>query len=236
MLKDPAGHVDSLQENKKFADDLTASSGAPDGSTVHKFAVSIPKGENYFPVLRYKCSGDLRPVPIVSEHRSWPGDCPLEFSHLSSSPFSFVSQRVQTRVKVEGGYCRVALQISSNPNNEANLTDLTIIMGVPEELIGETLITQPAGGVWNEAKRSVIWCVSELGSGEKFQLQARFEADSSIDPEDEKPKFPVLVRCQCLFAQLSGVELDVKDISDRYPADLTMKLARRFRLSHRERS
>jgi hypothetical protein len=137
---------------------------------------------------------------------------------------------------VEGEYCRVALQISSNPNNEANLTDLTIIMGVPEELIGETLITQPAGGVWNEAKRSVIWCVSELGSGEKFQLQARFEADRPFDPKDEKPKFPVLVRCQCLFAQLSGVELDVNDISDRYPADLTMKLARRFRLSHRERS
>jgi hypothetical protein len=130
----------------------------------------------------------------------------------------------------------VALQISSNPNNEANLTDLTIIMGVPDELIGETLITQPAGGVWNESKRSVIWCVSELGSGEKFQLQARFESERPLDPEEEKPRFPVLVRCQCLFAQLSSVEVDVKDIADRYPADVTMKLARRFRLSHRERS
>jgi len=68
-------------------------------------------------------------------------------------------------VKTDGGYCRVALQISSNPNNEANLTDLTIIMGVPDEVIGETLATQPAGGVWNESKRSVIWCVSELGDG-----------------------------------------------------------------------
>lgn len=145
-------------------------------------------------------------------------------------------QRVQTRVKVDGGFCRVALQISSNPNNEANLTDLTIIMGVPDDLRGDTLVTQPAGGVWNEAKRSVIWCVSELGSGEKFQLQARFEAERSFDPDDEKPKFPVLVRCQCLFAQLSSVELEVKDIPERFPADVTMKLARRFRLSHRERS
>jgi hypothetical protein len=84
MLKDPAGHVDSLQENKKFADDLTASSGAPDGNVIHKFAVSIPKGENYFPVLRYKCSGDLRPVPIVSEHRSRANDRPFDFLSLLS--------------------------------------------------------------------------------------------------------------------------------------------------------
>jgi len=117
------------------------------------------------------------------------------------------------------------------------LTDLTIIMGVPDEIRGETLTTQPAGGVWNESKRSVIWCVSELGSGEKFQLQARFEVEDTLyDPNGEKPKFPVLVRCQCLFAQLSDVELEVQDIPDRYPADVAMKVARRFRLSHRERS
>ena len=94
MLKDPAGHVESLQENKKYADDLTASSGAPDGSAIHKFAVSVPKGENYFPVLRYKCAGDLRPVPIVSERRSVPANIPFGFfsSHASFSlhPF-FVS-------------------------------------------------------------------------------------------------------------------------------------------------
>merc|ERR1712032_293795 len=106
-----------------------------------------PQTSNYFPVLRYKCSQELRPVPI----------------------------RVQTRVKVDRHQCRVALQISSNPHNEGSLTDLTIIMGVTTEICGETLITQPVGGVWNAAKRSVIWCVSELGDGEKFQLQAKFE-------------------------------------------------------------
>lgn len=139
---------------------------------------------------------------------------------------------------MEGGFCRVALQISSNPNNEASLTDLTIIMGVPDEVNGESLVTQPAGGVWNESKRSVIWCVSELGGGEKFQLQARFElvGELSSNPENEKPMFPVLVRCQCLFAQLSGVELEVRDIPDVFPAEISMKLARRFRLVHRERS
>jgi len=64
-VRDPSGHVDALQENKKFAEDVTASFPA-DAAIDHMFAVSIPKGDNYFPVLRYKCGGDLRPVPIVS--------------------------------------------------------------------------------------------------------------------------------------------------------------------------
>jgi hypothetical protein len=32
----------------------------------HKFTVSVPKADSYFPVMRYKCGNDLRPVPIVS--------------------------------------------------------------------------------------------------------------------------------------------------------------------------
>lgn len=130
----------------------------------------------------------------------------------------------------------MALQISSNPHNEDSLTDLTIIMGVPPSVRGESLTTSPPGGVWNASKRSVIWCVSELGGGEKFQLQARFEVEPDApDSGDEKPKFPVLVRCQCMYAQLSDIEVEVRDIPEVFPADINMKLGRRFRLSHRER-
>ena len=153
--------------------------------------------------------------------------------------FCLLSQkRIQTRAKTENDQCRVALQISSNPNNEAKLTDLTIIMGVPEDILGETLVTQPAGGVWNDAKRCVTWCVEELVEGEKFQLQARFQLspNARYDQTGEKPMFPVLARCQCLFAQLSDLELEIRDIPEIYAADVTMKIARRFRLSHRERS
>ena len=146
-------------------------------------------------------------------------------------------KRVQSRVRLEEAHWRVALQISSNPHNEYNLTDLTIIMGVPPMVNGESLTTSPPGGVWNASKRSVIWCVSELGGGEKFQLQARFEIDDESRSEgDEEPKFPVLVRCTCMHAQLTDVELEVSDIPDVFPAEVRMKLARRFRLSHRERS
>lgn len=144
---------------------------------------------------------------------------------------------MQTRVRLEENHWRVALQISSNPHNEDHLTDLTIIMGVPTSINGESLTTSPPGGVWNASKRSVIWCVSELGGGEKFQLQAKFEINLNTpnEHEDEKPKFPVLVRCQCMYAQLSDIEVDVRDIPQVIHADLKMKLARRFRLSHRER-
>jgi hypothetical protein len=144
----------------------------------------------------------------------------------------FCCQRVQTKVKMDGGFCRVALQISSNPNNESNLTDLTIVMGVPDSVVGETLLTQPAGGVWEQSKSSVMWCVSELGSGEKFQLQARFEMKKDAT---EELQFPVIVRCQCLDVHQSGIEFDVRDNSEQFPADVVLNVARRFRLSHREK-
>lgn len=215
ILRDPSGHLLSLQENKKYAEDMrkNAQHGDNGGRSDRLYKIIIPQTSNYFPVLRYKCSQELRPVPI----------------------------RVQTRVKVDRRQCRVALQISSNPHNEGSLTDLTIIMGVTTEICGETLVTQPVGGVWNAAKRSVIWCVSELGDGEKFQLQAKFDMSPDYPFDDENslaipPKFPVLVRCQCMLAQLSDVEVDVRDIPEIFPAEVTMRVARRFRLSHQERS
>jgi len=137
---------------------------------------------------------------------------------------------------VDGGFCRVALQISSNPNNDASLSDLTIVMGVPDQVRGETLATQPPGGVWDESKSSVIWCVSELGSGEKFQLQARFELAEAAAPSADDLSFPVLVRCQCMYVQLSDIEFEVRERPEAFPAEIHMKVARRFRLSHREKN
>jgi len=141
-------------------------------------------------------------------------------------------QRVQTKVKADGESCRVALQISSNPNNDASLSELTIVMGVPDSVQGETLVTHPSGGVWDKSKSSVVWCVSELGGGEKFQLQARFQMDNTASSD---LNFPVLVRCQCLYVQLSDVEFEAKE-TDSFKAEMAMKVARRYRLSHREKN
>lgn len=68
QIRDPSGHIESLQENKKFAESTTGASprdmnnSRPD----YQFTVSVPSTDNYFPVMRYRCSNDLRPVPIVS--------------------------------------------------------------------------------------------------------------------------------------------------------------------------
>lgn len=59
-------HIASLQDNKKFAEDLSESLAHGDEDADHKFAVTVPNSDSYFPVLRYKCVPDLGPVPIVS--------------------------------------------------------------------------------------------------------------------------------------------------------------------------
>ena len=205
-LMDPANHVHIMQENKKYAND-TSSEIQTGADARYKFTVIIPTPDQYFPILKYKCSQDLQPVPI----------------------------RVQSRVRLDGNECRVAIQISSNPAIETVLTDLSIHMPVPKSVKGESLATQPPGGVWNKEKRSVLWCVEKLGQGEKFQLQALFQMVDSAESLDERLIFPVTVRCQCLYSQLSQIELDAGEASTAFPADMSVKLARRFRLSHKEK-
>jgi hypothetical protein len=67
LMRDPSKHIQSIQENKKFADNMAESlehdpnKSRPD----YLFTVSVPKSDTYFPVMRYKCRDDLRPVPIV---------------------------------------------------------------------------------------------------------------------------------------------------------------------------
>ena len=68
MLKDLSAHVLSVKENKKFADDVSESlTNSPEDELVdRKYAVAVPRGDSYYPVLTYKCVPELRPVPIVS--------------------------------------------------------------------------------------------------------------------------------------------------------------------------
>ena len=205
-LTDPARHVQIMQENKKYAND-TSNEIQAGSDARYKFVVAIPTPDQYFPILKYKCSEDLRPVPI----------------------------RVQTRVRLSGSRCRVAIQISSNPTIETVLSDLSIQMPVSKCIKGESLATQPPGGVWNNEKRNVLWCVEKLGQGEKFQLQAQFQMTDIAENLDEQPVFPILIRCQCLYSQLSQIELDAGETSTAFPVDLSVKLARRFRLSHKEK-
>lgn len=210
-FRDRSGHIKALQENKKFVENVTReTAGDADENREFTYAVGVPREEEYFPVVRYKCGSSLRPVPI----------------------------RVQSRVRTQGKHCRIALQISSNPQNPSDLVHLTIIMGVPPGVDGESLRCNPPGGVWNEKKRVVLWCVSELGGGEKFQLQSIFQIEEENAEEEKELEFPVLARCQCSGAQLSDVELEVSEASsDLFPAataGVSKTVVRRFRVSHKE--
>jgi hypothetical protein len=106
-------------------------------------------------------------------------------------------------------------------------------MSVPENVIGESLTTQPEGGIWHSKKRSVMWCVKELGEGEKFVLQAQFLLEKTVKEYGAPPKFPITIRCQSMSAQLSKVFLDCSD-ANGFPGDIKTKVARRFRISQRE--
>jgi len=211
-LTDASCHIRTVLENNRYADDISNELMAPTdtndetNNVRYKYAVTLPEINHYFPIVKYKCSDDLLPVPI----------------------------RIESKVRVTNNHCRVALQIMSNPSNEGDLTEITILMAVPTAVHGGTLSTQPPGGVWNKEKGSVIWCVTELGPGQKFQLQAQFDlVDQLVDGVDELPQFPVLIRCQSMYTQLSNIVVDVCEFGNT--TDVSMKLARRFRLSHREK-
>lgn len=216
LVHDHSHHLKSVQENKRFVQKVDDAQSA---SQEYAYSITLPREDEYFPVVKYKCTNKLRPVPI----------------------------RVQSRVRTQGSAVRVALQISSNPQNPSDLNHLTIIMGVPKGVVkGQSLQCNPPGGSYNSHKSVVLWCVSELGEGEKFQLQAVFEledeyANAHNDAEAtshlaSKLEFPVLARCQCSGFQLSDVEVDVVDTADRYnPAEITGTIIRRFRVSHKEK-
>ena len=57
---DPSGHIKALQENKKFVQNVNVA------NREFIYTINVPREEEYFPVVRYKCGSSLNPVPIVS--------------------------------------------------------------------------------------------------------------------------------------------------------------------------
>lgn len=60
LIRDPSNHIESISENRQIVE-TTKSEGAD-----YAYYVTVPKQDQYFPILKYECSGNLRPVPIVS--------------------------------------------------------------------------------------------------------------------------------------------------------------------------
>mmetsp|Transcript_578 Transcript_578/g.905 ORF Transcript_578/g.905 Transcript_578/m.905 type:complete len:627 (+) Transcript_578:20-1900(+) len=209
VLTDLHDHIEKLIENTNYASIISSEDYIHDADvgTRKKFIVKLPKYDHYFPILKYRCKPSLIPVPL----------------------------RVQSRVRTKYTDCQVAIQISSNPGNERNLSNLTIIMVVPRNVLGETLTTQPAGGFYDASKRSVIWCVPQLGAGEKFHLHSRLKLEKSVSTYGESPIFPIMVKCQSLYTHLSGIVVECQDEPKGFPANVDTQVGKRFCVTHRER-
>jgi len=70
-LSDTSDQIRTVVENKKYADDVshelsTHNTNTNETNVHYKYAVTLPKVNHYYPIVKYKCNNDLRPVPIVS--------------------------------------------------------------------------------------------------------------------------------------------------------------------------
>jgi hypothetical protein len=63
IFTDHSGHIKALQENKKFVEHVSQGGFA---NREFAYTIRVPREDEYFPVVRYKCGTSLRPVPIVS--------------------------------------------------------------------------------------------------------------------------------------------------------------------------
>jgi len=71
VFQDHSGHIKALQENKKFVENVTHEQRNAIANREFTYTVKVPREEEYFPVVRYKCGNSLRPVPIVSVDRTY---------------------------------------------------------------------------------------------------------------------------------------------------------------------
>lgn len=82
VVQDQSGHIKSVQENNKFAENA-AQEGYDSPSDV-TYTIKVPEQDNYVPVLRYKCDSSLRPVPIVSLEVYTSFHC-IQFANLTTA-------------------------------------------------------------------------------------------------------------------------------------------------------
>ena len=68
LVRDTSKHIQSIQENKKIVDKVSAEQNGKEGAADYGFNMLIPRQDSYFPAIKYICSGELRPVPLVSVH------------------------------------------------------------------------------------------------------------------------------------------------------------------------
>jgi hypothetical protein len=153
---------------------------------------------------------------------------------------------VQSKMAVKSTTCRMSIQIRSNLSNKGDISNLTIIVAIPNTLRGETvLVTRGKQGVWDATKRIVAWKIGTLPHGESCLVSAEAEVSSTVanlmhEPQHdatkvikEKVRCPVLVRCSSEVDQVSDLRLSAIALPD-VPANIArVNQVTSYRILHR---
>jgi hypothetical protein len=65
QLFDSEMHIESIEHNEKYANNISHER-VPGNEWAYQFIVTLPKADNYYPVLKYMCNKKVVPVPLVS--------------------------------------------------------------------------------------------------------------------------------------------------------------------------
>mmetsp|Transcript_17285 Transcript_17285/g.24304 ORF Transcript_17285/g.24304 Transcript_17285/m.24304 type:complete len:128 (+) Transcript_17285:121-504(+) len=88
------------------------------------------------------------------------------------------------------------------------MTRLAVIMAVPPDVNGETVLMSKEGGVWDSMKRVIAWSLEPLEPGHVIEVQCQLDfMVPSQDKSRPTPRFPVLIRCDAVDEQFSSIEL-----------------------------
>lgn len=153
---------------------------------------------------------------------------------------------VQSKTAVKSTTCRTSVQIRSNLSNKGDISNLVIIIAIPNTLRGETVhVTRGKQGVWDATKRIVTWKVGNLPHGESYLVSAAAEVSSAVanlmneglnDATSvirEKVHCPVLVRCSSEVDKVSDIRLSVMPLPDVPSSIARVDHVTSYRLLHR---
>lgn len=95
----------------------------------------------------------------------------------------------KSRVHRKGPYLRVGLKLRANPQNQAPLTSIKVLLAVPPEM---ELLKISKMAQYDSLQRIVRFEPFQLAAGSNEEIQIQFETQSA---SAKIPKFPLFVQC-----------------------------------------
>ena len=133
---------------------------------------------------------------------------------------------------MQGSKCHVYVVLSANPKDMKSLINVKVLLALPK-YAARSSADKPPVGRWVEGSNSIEWIIGKIDPGETLQLQAQMEFHNVTDDVKGNPEFSLLVQCECLSVQLSGIQVFAQT-NNELPVDVTNALAQRFRIFYKD--